>query len=328
MKYVVLIILIFLNLILASFAVGTTTEYDVLEKKVGTLLIAAANPDNAVKHVSMGVKTVHVFNRDSVDSYHDLIDSYRSIDPSVQVSVDLEGCRNPFPWHDSLDLHTLDESQWLPKMESDLAAMNQVGATINFAPVLDLGDSVWGCRSLGFEKDEVVRFGTQYVDFFQNRGIFVAVKHYPGATLFDDTHLEIASSIVREDDLFVFNEVIGASSPSMVMVNHLVSTGEVDSMGLPNSASPVIIANLKSSYSGIVVSDEIGMLGLMDRYDSVEEAYLSVMIAGVDMVPYFSEDPADLDLFIKTVASAVRSGLIPESQIDESYRKVLALQDK
>ena len=36
------------------------------------------------------------------------------------------------------------------------------------------------------------------------------------------------------------------------------------------------------------MSDELSMLGLVEQFDSLEEVYLALMVAGVDMVPYFT----------------------------------------
>ena len=61
--------------------------------------------------------------------------------------------------------------------------MQQVGITVNYAPVLDMGDTVWGCRSISEDVDTVIEFGTAYVSYMEQNGIHTAVKHYPGATL-------------------------------------------------------------------------------------------------------------------------------------------------
>lgn len=329
MKYVFLFLLILLNIVLASFAFQSTSiETTDLEKKIGAMLVAAANPANVEAHHALGIQAVHVFLRDTPQEYQDLIGVYRAVNPSMMVSADLEGCRNPFPWHDSLVLSELEDTDYLLKFESDLAALNQVGVNLNFAPVLDLGDTVWGCRSLSIDPARVTEFGVKYVNYFESNGVRTSVKHYPGATLYDDTHLITADNVLAEDDVEVFHNVIRSANPSMVMVNHLVSTGYMDSGGMPNSVSPATISTLRSVYDGVIVSDELSMLGLVEQFGTLEEVYLALILAGVDMVPYFSEDPNDLHNFVQTISSAVESGLITEERIDESYNRIMRLQNK
>lgn len=327
MKYVVLVLLVGVNVLLASFAFDTASVDTDLERKIAALLIVAANPENVDDHINMGIQNVHVFLRDTPKQYIDLIGMYTAQRPGIMVSADLEGCRNPFPWHDSLHVSGLTPSEFEYKFSSDLSVMQQVGITVNYAPVLDMGDTVWGCRSISEEVDTVIEFGTAYVSYMEQNGIHTAVKHYPGATLYDDTHLVTADNVVSRDDLRAFHDVIASADPSMVMVNHLVSTGEIDSGGVPNSVSPVTISVLRNHFDGIIVSDELSMLGLVEQFDSLEEVYLALMVAGVDMVPYFTEDPRDLHNFVDTVAMAVETGLIPYEQIDQSYQKVMALQN-
>ena len=52
---------------------------------------------------------VHVFLRDTPKQYIDLIGMYTA-QGGIMVSADLEGCRNPFPWHDSLHVSGLTPS--------------------------------------------------------------------------------------------------------------------------------------------------------------------------------------------------------------------------
>jgi beta-glucosidase-like glycosyl hydrolase len=83
---------------------------------------------------------------------------------------------------------------------------------------------------------------------------------------------------------------------------------------------------LKNGYDGLIISDEINMLGLKNFYESLDDMYIAVFRAGNDLVLNFDEDPNEVYRMIKVVAGAVRSGEIALVEIDNSVKKILLLK--
>ena len=83
------------------------------------------------------------------------------------------------------------------------------------------------------------------------------------------------------------------------------------------------IADLKSRFDGLVVTDEINMLGLRESYHSQEQMYIDLFKAGNDIILNFDNDPNKLYYMIKVVEKAVRQGKINKEQIDNSVKKIL-----
>ena len=106
------------------------------------------------------------------------------------------------------------------------------------------------------------------------------------------------------------------------MVSHVISTGEVDSQGVPAVVSKPVFNQLREGYNGLLISDEIHMLGLKTFFDTVDEMYVAVFNAGNDIVLNFDRDPNEVYRMIKVVAKAVEEGKISEEQIDDSLRRI------
>jgi len=51
---------------------------------------------------------------------------------------------------------------------------------MNFAPVVDLNDTVWNCRAFIGTPEEISEKAEAYIKGLQLNGIRAVVKHYPG----------------------------------------------------------------------------------------------------------------------------------------------------
>ena len=100
----------------------------------------------------------------------------------------------------------------------------------------------------------------------------------------------------------------------------------MNSEGLPAVTSTEIILSLKKRFDGLVISDEIHMLGLKNFYNTSDEMYLAVFKAGNDLILNFDKDPNEIHRMIQVIKAAVERGEIPEEQIDASVRKILEMK--
>ncbi len=107
------------------------------------------------------------------------------------------------------------------------------------------------------------------------------------------------------------------------MVSHIITTGEVDSEGIPSVVSPKVYADIRKEFDGLIISDEIHMLGLKSFYENLDDMYIAVFKAGNDIVLNFDRDPNEVYRMIKVIADAVRRGEIEEDQIDASVTRIL-----
>ncbi|MBU1623111.1 MAG: hypothetical protein KJ597_06060, partial [Nanoarchaeota archaeon] len=202
--------------------------------------------------------------------------------------------------------------------------LKNIGVSIDFAPVVDLNDEIWDCRSFPGDHEQVTELANAYILGMQDEGVIATAKHYPGKTLvIKDPHKYLAAAEITDEDLYPYQQLIEKDSAKAIMVSHLITYGKVNSEGKPSDASERIISGLREGYNGLIISDEINMLGMKDFFGTMDEMYLEVFKAGPDVVLNFHKDPNEIQHMIEVIAEAVREGEIDEDQIDASVKRVL-----
>jgi len=205
--------------------------------------------------------------------------------------------------------------------------LRAVGINFNFAPVVDLKDEIWKCRSFLGDEKQVTELAEAYFLGLQNQGIIATAKHYPGKTLVvSDPHKGLVAAKIGIEDLYPYNQFIQKDKIKAIMISHIIASGELDSGGLPADVSEVAVASLKGNYTGLIITDDTMMWGLKNFFASADELYLAVFKAGNDLVINFNEDPNEIYGMIQVVKAAVERGEIPEEQIDASVKKILEMK--
>ncbi|MBI2146146.1 hypothetical protein HYU22_02295 [Candidatus Woesearchaeota archaeon] len=199
-----------------------------------------------------------------------------------------------------------------------------MGFSINFAPVVDLQDDIWRCRSFPGDEQHVSELAESYLLGLQTQGVIGTIKHYPGKTLIiKDPHKFIVAANIDDKDLYPYQYLLGKKDAQAVMVSHIIASGAVDSDGVPAVVSEKIIGELKNNFEGLIISDEINMLGLKDYYPNLDDMYVAVFKAGNDIILNFNKDPNEIYRMILVIKKAVEDEVISEEQIDASVTKIL-----
>lgn len=207
----------------------------------------------------------------------------------------------------------------------------RLGMHINFAPDVDVNNNpanpVINSRAFGEEKTLVARMGRAYVKGLQKNGIIACAKHFPGhGNTSTDSHAElpiITRSTAQLDsvELFPFRQVI-AEKVKSIMVAHLEVPALEGEPHVPTTLSRNTITNLlrnRLHYNGLIITDAMNMKGITNYFDAGDAA-LRAFAAGNDVL-LMSED---VPLAITRIKSALESGIIPESTLEESVKKILA----
>jgi beta-N-acetylhexosaminidase len=101
----------------------------------------------------------------------------------------------------------------------------------------------------------------------------------------------------------------------------------------PATLSTRIITNLlrqELQFSGVVISDDLQMKAITDRY-GLEEAACLALAAGVDLLIIGNNldyDPDVLARAIPAILQAIRSGKLQEKMIHEAYARIQQLKKK
>ena len=299
-----------------------------LEQKIAQMVVIIGDRNLVELAKRSHIGGAHLFAHKTIEELHETISRYQDgMSIPLFITADFEGCLNPFETiqksRSVAEVTTVGEA--FQKGSDDGEFLSDNGFTVNFAPVVDLRDDIWKCRSFPSDNpQEISRLAEAYVLGLQSQGIIATVKHYPGKTLeVSDPHKFLVSAEIDDADIVPYNYFEEKNNVGALMVSHIITTGAVDSSGVPAVVSQQLIRNLKKNYSGLIVSDEINMLGLRNFYDSIDEMYVAVFNAGNDMVLNFNLDPNEIYRMITVVANAVRDGEISEEQIDLSVEKIL-----
>jgi beta-N-acetylhexosaminidase len=216
--------------------------------------------------------------------------------------------------------------------------LRALGITMNYAPVVDVNcnpaNPVIGVRSFGSSPEEVARLGTAQIAPYREAGVICVAKHFPGHGDTDvDSHIGLP--IVRHDrarldavELYPFRAMVREGVPA-VMTAH-VEVPALDPSGLPATLSAPILGVLRDEmkFSGLIITDSMGMGAIVQGW-GLEEAAILSFLAGSDILLFGADkghEPAEQDGIHRALVAAVRSGRIPLERLDGAVRKILTVK--
>ncbi|MFU0512067.1 glycoside hydrolase family 3 protein [Gardnerella leopoldii] len=210
--------------------------------------------------------------------------------------------------------------------------LSNLGFNVDFAPVADVitnpDNNLMIKRSFGSNASLVANMTDAFTDGLQEHHVFATYKHFPGhGSTFEDSHKGVTVSnqtplALRKIDLVPFKDAVD-TGVKFIMVSH-VSYPKITGDDIPASMSEKIVTGLarkKLGYKGILISDSLGMGAISLRY-SPGVAAITGIKAGIDILL----SPANLRQAYYSVVNAVRQGNIPESRIDESVKRIIAVK--
>ena len=297
-----------------------------LKQKIAQMIVAYENEDKKVLQ-DMFIGGIHLKTKANKSEYIETINGLQNgaIIPFF-FTVDLEGCSNPFEnfqiFSDARDIKNKEEAYQLGYEHGKL--LKEMGFGINFAPVVDLEDNIWNCRNFNGNPDEISEKADSYIDGLQANGIIATAKHYPGKTLIvRDPHKYLVYATIEERDMLPFDKAIG-DNVSAIMISHLIVNGSLDSQLKPSVTSQDLVDSLKAKFKGLIVTDEINMVGLKNYYgDDIDRMFVDVFKANNDLILDFDRDPKQINRMISVVEKAVRNNDISKERIDHSVVKIL-----
>lgn len=301
-----------------------------LEQKIAQMVIVQGDVTSRQAWKNMQVGGIHLFARQNDHVFRNTIldFQYKQKIPFF-VSVDLEGCVNPFQNYKRFpaasDIKEVGGAFTKGFREGEF--LKDLGVNLNFAPVVDLNDDIWKCRAFPGDEKIISEKAQAYVLGLQNNGVIATVKHYPGKTLVvRDLHKFVVNAEISGMDIEPYKYLFDKGDVKAVMVSHIITNGEIDSEGVPSVVSKRVVDNIKAEFEGLIISDEIHMLGLKSFFNNLDEMYVAVFKAGNDIVLNFDANPNEVYRMIQVVRNAVFRGDIPISQIDASVTKILEMK--
>ena len=204
-----------------------------------------------------------------------------------------------------------------------------MGVNVNFYPVVDVNNNarnpIINIRSFGGDVALVSRMAREYIRGSQSAGVMSTAKHFPGhGDTSTDSHLELPSIEVdraRLDavELPPFRAAI-EEGVGGVMSAH-IALPRIEAPSLPATLSQRMLTGVlrgELRFKGLVFTDAMNMRGIVAHYPDGEAAVRAIK-AGADVLLY----PPSVEQAFVALRSAVQSGEIKESRIDESVRRIL-----
>lgn len=110
---------------------------------------------------------------------------------------------------------------------------------------------------------------------------------------------------------------------SAVMVSHVIVNGAANSEKKPAVVSKGLVGRLRNKFTGLIITDEINMLGLKQYYSGDDRLYVDLFKAGNDLIINSNGDMTELQRIISLIEDKVIEGEISEDRIDDSLVRIL-----
>ena len=206
-----------------------------------------------------------------------------------------------------------------------------LGFNVNCAPVLDVNSNpdnpIIGERSFSSDPHEVGKRGEAFIRGLQAEGVLACGKHFPGhGDTSVDSHLELPVSHHDEKRLEVmelvpFRHVLRTAPPALIMTAHILLPAlDPDRPATLSEKIIPILLREKLGYRGVVVTDDLEMKAIDDRY-AMEEVIRFGLRADIDVFLICRmEDKQRLAL--ETLKKLVVDGEVSSARIERSLRRI------
>ena len=216
--------------------------------------------------------------------------------------------------------------------------MRQAGANFLLGPDVRIAHQFGTATMTAFAPHDtarLVRLAKAYVKGVSEKGVAVALKHFPGGDRYDYRDPDISPTVISSDmDAWwreqgsILKDMLAGGVPS-VMVGHTAFPAADDTVleghYIPASVSKKIVTDLlkgELGFDGVVLTDAIASPTLITCFPSPAELLVALVSAGNDIISGAFPGAGDI------LARAVRDGVIPEARIDDAVSRILAMKEK
>lgn len=315
-----------------------------LEEKVGQMFIARCPQTHAAQQVSRYHLGGYILfardfeNKTKSQVIRDIESYQQAADLPMLIGVDEEGgtvnriSRYPAfraqPFASPQELY--QEGGWNRIVQDTIeksTLLKELGISLNFAPVCDVSqdpkDYIYP-RTFGQNAAQTAVYIRTVVRTMKQQGMGSVLKHFPGYGNNADTHAGMAydprpyETFVAQDFL-PFQAGIEAGANVVLVSHNVVNCMDPD---YPASLSAKVHRVLREElqFAGVILTDDLAMKAIQ-QFTGHQEAAVIAVQAGNDLLCC-----TDFETQIPAVIQAVKTGVIPESQIDQSVRRILNMK--
>lgn len=214
-------------------------------------------------------------------------------------------------------------------------ALHDHGVNLNLAPVCDLDPNTPGhvmdTRAYDSGPQIVAEAVAAQIAVQQECKVMSCAKHFPGlGSSTGDPHFQVAESSqsaeqFRQTDYVPFRAAI-AADVEFVMPTHLRAKA-LDDQNIVTFSSKVIQNELRShlGYAGLVISDDLQMLGALEQIDQIE-AGRRALLAGNDLLIYANLHES-LDTVLDGLIHHAENDPNLRERIEDSFQRLVAFRN-
>jgi beta-N-acetylhexosaminidase len=182
---------------------------------------------------------------------------------------------------------------------------------------------------MGDDPVRVAAAASGFIAGMKAAGVVGVLKHFPGHGDVTDTHVNsglLPYDMARLESVEIV-PFLDADAPA-IMMGHITAP-LFDPSGAPATLSPTMVGYLRDAgFDGVIMTDAMDMGAIVNHY-SATDAGVRAVKAGIDMVLLGAHvDNAEQIAVYGAVLNAVRSGEIPEAQINASVERILRLKQE
>ncbi len=295
-----------------------------LQQKIAQMIVVRADNED-YEYTNLNIGGIFLDRQNSAEQYKKIIGNYQQKSKiNLFASTDLEGAWTPFhnptpeqKFPKFSEIKTSEQAYEIGQKHGKL--LKNTGFNLNFAPVAELKDKVYGGRAFKGTNQEIQDKIASYIQGLQ-KYVLGTCKHYPGKAMQKNLHYFSDKQNITKEDLSLFETCI-KNNISAIMVSHQKVTGELNSQNKPSTISKPVISSIDDS--ALIIADEINMIGLKKSYPKKINLYKELINSGENLILDFQLSPKSLYNLIKNIEQEVNKGNIKKENIDKSVKKIL-----
>ncbi len=204
-------------------------------------------------------------------------------------------------------------------------------------PVLDVNTNpanpIINTRAISDDAELVVELGLEMLRGIMDARGMTCTMHFPGhGATAHDSHIRIPLDERRyeelwQSDLMPYRKAIPRGLINGICTNHVHYPTFQPGEPVPSTVSRRVVTDLlrgMMGYNGVIMTDSLTMKPMKDAYGIEESAILAVR-AGHDII--LQDYQSDPRITHEALLAAVRSGRIPEEQVNASVKRIVELKE-
>lgn len=325
-----------------------------IEQKIGQMLIIALEEKeitektiDIIQKYNIGGIILYRKNYNTYEEMLDLINKLKEINKVNEIplfiSIDQEGGRvNRMP-SEILNLESANKISkkgdiTLVKESANIIGemLIKTGINMNYSPVLDIKNfkenHAIGDRCYGENKEDVSKYGIEFMKELSKIGVLPVEKHFPGhGATRQDSHVMLPivtkSKIeLKNEHMEPFNYAI-QNGAEAIMIGHILAK-DIDKK-YPASLSKRTIQEYlvkKLNFQGLIITDDLKMLAIRLRY-SLKRAVILAINSGNNMI-MIGAKYKKVEKIIKKISKKVQKGKIDIDKINQSVQSIISIKKK